>query len=120
MVAQLKTSNQGISDDQLRTYAHFGTKPGPDGRIVWKRDPNLARGFVETELWQYVRKISSPTIYIIGGRSTIVPSDTQEQLKQTIKGVEIVTMPGLGHYPSGEKPDDFTSIVNAFLARRIG
>jgi len=120
LVAQLRTGNQGISDDQLRTYAHFGTKRGPDGRIIWKRDPNLAKGFVETELWQYVRKISSPTIYVIGGRSAIVPAETQEQLKKTIQGVEIVTMPGLGHYPSQEKPAEFTAIVNAFLAKRRG
>ena len=119
LVAQLKTGNQGISEDQLRTYAHFGTKRGPDGRIIWKRDPNLAKGFVETELWQYVRKISSPTIYIIGGRSTIVPADTQEQLKKTIKGVQVVTMPGLGHYPSQEKPDEFTAIVNGFFRNRL-
>ena len=118
LLAQLKTGNQGISDDQLRTYAHFGTKRGADGRIIWKRDPNLAKGFVETELWQYVRKISAPTIYIIGGRSTIVPAETQERLKQTIKGVQIVTMPGLGHYPSEEKPAEFTAIVNSFLAKR--
>jgi pimeloyl-ACP methyl ester carboxylesterase len=84
---------------------------------VWKRDPALAKGFVETELWQYVRRIQSPTIYVIGGRSAIVPAETQEQLKQVIKGVTIVTMPGLGHYPDQEKPDDFMAIVDRFLAR---
>jgi pimeloyl-ACP methyl ester carboxylesterase len=47
-----------------------------------------------------------------------VPPETQEQLKKTIKGVQLVTMPGLGHYPSQEKPDEFTAIVNGFLARR--
>ena len=30
--------------------------------------------------------------------------------------VEIVTMPGLGHYPSDEKPDEFLAIVDKFLA----
>jgi len=117
LLAQLRKGNQGISDDQLRTYARFGSKPGPDGRIIWKRDPNLAKGFVETELWQYVRRITSPTIYIFGGRSTIVPVETQEQLKKTVPGVEIVTMPGLGHYPSQESPEAFLRIVNGFLAR---
>ena len=97
LLAQLKKSNATVSEEQLRAYAHFGTKPAPGGRIVWKRDPNLARGFIETELWQYIRKITSPTIYVIGGRSTIVPAETQVELKKTIPGVEIVTMPGLGH-----------------------
>jgi len=118
LLAQLKTGNQRVSDDQLRTYAHFGTKRSPDGRLTWKRDPNLAKGFVETELWQYVRRITSPTIYVIGGRSTIVPVETQEQLKKTIPGVQIVTMDGLGHYPSEESPDEFMRIVSPFLADR--
>lgn len=118
LLAQLKASNPTVSEPQLRAYAHFGTKPGPGGRIVWKRDPNLAKGFVETELWQYIRKIASPTIYIIGGRSAIVPAETQARLKDTIPGVQIVTMPGLGHYPDAEAPEDFLRIVNGFLGGR--
>lgn len=116
LLAQLKRENQGISDDQLRTYARYASKRDDRGRLIWKRDPNLAKGFVETELWQYVRRITSPTIYVLGGRSTIVPLDTQERLKTTIPGVQIVTMPGLGHYPSQEKPDDFIRIAKEFLA----
>ena len=116
LVAQLKTENRGTSEEQLRTYARYGSKRTPEGRVIWKRDPNLAKGFVETELWQYVRRITCPTIYIIGGRSTIVPVETQEQLKTTIRGVQIVTMPGLGHYPSQEEPEAFTRIAKEFLA----
>ena len=117
LLAQLKSENQGISEEQLRRYAHYASRRTPEGRLVWKRDPNLAKGFIETELWQYVRRITSPTIYVIGGRSAIVPAETQEQLKKTIPGVEIVTMPGLGHYPSQEQPEQFTRIARTFLAR---
>jgi pimeloyl-ACP methyl ester carboxylesterase len=117
LLAQLKRESAGTSEDQLRVYARYGSKRDASGRVIWKRDPQLAKGFVETELWQYVRRITSPTIYVIGGRSTIVPAETQEQLKKTIPGVQIVTMPGLGHYPSQEKPDEFVAIVRPFLAR---
>ena len=117
LLAELTRRNPGVSRDQLRAYARYGTKRRADGRLVWKRDPALAKGFVETELWQYVRRIASPTIYVIGGRSAIVPAGTQEQLKQVIKGVTIVTMAGLGHYPDQEAPDDFIAIVDRFLAR---
>ena len=116
LLTQLKAENQGIPEDQLRVYARYGSKRDTTGRLVWKRDPQLAKGFVETELWQYVRRITCPTIYVIGGRSTIVPPETQEQLKKTIPGVRIVTMPGLGHYPSQERPADFTRIAREFLA----
>jgi pimeloyl-ACP methyl ester carboxylesterase len=85
---------------------------------VWKRDPNLVKGFVPTELWQYVRRITSPTLYVLGGRSTIVSAATQEQLKKTIPGCEIVVMPGIGHYPHLEAPTEYVDLIRAFLSRQ--
>jgi len=84
---------------------------------VWKRDPNLVKGFVPTELWEDVREIKCPTIYILGGASSIVPPETQKQLKDTLPSVEIVTMAKLGHYPHVEAPEDYVKIVTAFLAK---
>jgi len=116
LVAQLKRTNTRTPEEMLRTYAHYGAKQREDGRIVWKRDPNLARGFVPTELWRFVRQIKCPTIYILGGASRIVPAETQEELKKTIPGVQIVVMPGLGHYPDQESTAEFLKIVQTFLA----
>ena len=117
LFADLRRRNRTVADDLLRSYAHYGTKRREDGRLVWKRDPGLAKGFVETELWRYVRQISCPTIYILGGDSAIVPPETQAQLKQTIKGVTLETIPGTGHYPDQEAPPAFNAILERFLAR---
>jgi pimeloyl-ACP methyl ester carboxylesterase len=117
LFAQLKAGSPRTADDILRAYAHFGSKKRADGRVIWKRDPNIGNGFVPTELWRFVRQIKSPIIYVLGGRSTIVPAETQEQLRKTLSQVQIVTMPGLGHYPSEENPRDFLPIVDGFLAQ---
>jgi pimeloyl-ACP methyl ester carboxylesterase len=116
LVAFLKKSNAKTPEPILRTYAHFASKQREDGRIVWKRDPNLAKGFVPTELWRFVSQIKCPTIYIIGGASRIVPAETQQKLKETLPAVQIVVMPGLGHYPDQEATADFIPIVDRFLA----
>ena len=116
LVAFLRKSNPRTPEPILRTYAHFASKPRDDGRIVWKRDPNLAKGFVPTELWRFVSQINCPTIYILGGASRIVPPETQEKLKATLSNVEIVVMPGLGHYPDQEATGDFIPIVQKFLS----
>ncbi len=117
LVAQLVKQNARTPEPLLRTYAHYGLKRRSDGRMVWKRDPNLVKGFVVTELWQHVSRITAPTIYILGGASTIVPAETQQRLKQTLPRVEIVTMPGLGHYPDAEDAAGFMTILNRFLKR---
>jgi pimeloyl-ACP methyl ester carboxylesterase len=101
----------------VRNLVHFGTKRRPDGRLIWKRDPNTVKGFVETELWQYVSKITAPTIYVLGGDSVIVPVETQARLKATLPNSEVVVMPSLGHYPSEEDTAGFLAIVNRFLKR---
>ena len=100
-----------IPEEILRRYAHFGAKQREDGRVVWKRDPNLAKGFVTTELWRFVREIN-------GGASRIVPPETPKQLKETLPGVQIVVMPGLGHYPDQEATEEFLRIAQSFLAEK--
>jgi len=116
LLESLKRSNAKTPENILRSYAHFGARQREDGRIVWKRDPNLARGFIETELWRFVREIKCPTIYILGGASRIVPPETQQKLKETLPSVKMVVMPGLGHYPDQESTEDFLRIAQAFLA----
>jgi pimeloyl-ACP methyl ester carboxylesterase len=115
LVAQLVTASRRTPETLLRTYAHFGLKTRDDGRLIWKRDPNLVKGFVETELWDAVRKITAPTLYVIGGGSRIVPPETQQKLKDTLPNARIVVMPGLGHYPDEEDTAGFMKIVQEFL-----
>jgi pimeloyl-ACP methyl ester carboxylesterase len=115
LLAQLRKNNARASDAVLVPYVRHATKRRADGRLVWKRDPQLVKGFVATDLWRFVRAITVPILYVIGGRSTIVPLETQEELKKTLPKVRIVTMPGLGHYPSDEQPQEFLAIVDEFL-----
>jgi pimeloyl-ACP methyl ester carboxylesterase len=115
LVAQLVAANRRTPEPMLRTYAHYGVKPRADGRLVWKRDPNLVKGFVETELWDAVSKITAPSLYVIGGASRIVPPETQERLKRTLRDCQIVVMPGLGHYPDEEDTAGFMKIAEPFL-----
>jgi esterase len=101
----------------VASLVHYGAKQRADGWFVWKRDPNLVKGFVATDLWRYVRAITAPTIYILGERSNIVPPETQDALRKALPRVQISTIEGAGHYPSDEKPADFVAIVDRFLHR---
>jgi esterase len=118
LIQQLTKENPKVAPSWIRNYAHFGVKARADGRLVWKRDPNLVKGFVPTDLWTSVRRITSPTIYVLGGKSTIVPADTQQELKKALRDCQIVTMPGLGHYPDVEDPPGFLAIVDKFLSHQ--
>ncbi len=116
LYAHAKTENPRTSEPVLRHLVEHGSKQRADGRIVWKRDPAILNGFVPTELWATVRRIKAPIVYILGGASTIVPAQTQVEIRQALPQAQIVTLPGLGHYPSDEKPAEFLAIVDGFLA----
>jgi pimeloyl-ACP methyl ester carboxylesterase len=116
LLAQLKADNPRTQEPVLRNLAQHGAKPRADGRIVWKRDPAILKGFIPTELWGTVRRIKAPIIYVLGGASTIVPLETQQELKRALPQAQIVTMPELGHYPSDEQPEAFLAIADRFLA----
>jgi esterase len=115
LLAQLGKANPRMSAAVLEPYVRYGTKKRADGRIEWKRDPQLVKGFVATDLWRFVRNIKSPILYIIGGRSNIVPVETQNELRKTLPNAQLITIPDVGHYPSDEKTDEVVAIVNRFL-----
>jgi pimeloyl-ACP methyl ester carboxylesterase len=116
MLVQIRTENPRTPDAILRHLAQHGARGREDGRIVWKRDPAILKGFVPTELWGTVRRIRAPILYVLGGASSIVPPATQRELKQALPQAQIVTMPRLGHYPSDEQAGEFLAIVDRFLA----
>ena len=118
LFTSLKGPNSRTPDEILRAYVHYGSKRRPDGRIIWKRDPAIGNGFVPTELWRFVRQIKSPIIYILGGRSTIVPAPTQEELKRVLPQAQIATIPDVGHYPSEENTKEFLAIADGFLSAK--
>jgi pimeloyl-ACP methyl ester carboxylesterase len=116
LIAELKQSNPRTPEETIRTYVRYGVTRDAAGRVIWRRDPRVAEGFVVTDLWRFVERISMPALYIIGGRSTIVPAETQERLKTTLPHVQVVTVADAGHYPSDEKTAETLAIVDAFLA----
>ena len=117
LLVQVKADYQRTDEALLRNFVRHGSKQRADGRIVWKRDPAITKGFVPTELWASVRRIECPIIYVLGGASVIVPAQTQEQLRRVLPKAQIVTLPGLGHSPSEENPADFLAIADRFLAQ---
>ncbi len=117
LLAHVKTENPRTAEPLLRNFVEHGAKARTDGRIVYKRDPKILDGFVPTELWATVSRIKAPILYLLGGASDIVPPDTQRQLTTSLPRAEIVSMPGLGHYPSDEKPDEATAIIKTFLQK---
>jgi pimeloyl-ACP methyl ester carboxylesterase len=84
LLQTLRQPGSRVTEDMLQEWIPHETKRREDGRVVWKYDPSIAKGFVPTELCEYVRRIQAPTLYVLGGNSSIVPQAAQERLKATL------------------------------------
>jgi esterase len=116
LLARLKNTYPRISDERLGAIITHGTRRDAEGRLFWRRDPAILGGFVATDLWQTISQIRTPILYVLGGASDIVAPETQERLRRELPKVQIITMPGLGHYPSDESTAAFMAIMDTFLS----
>ena len=115
LLAKMKTDHPRTPEPLLRHFVQHGSKVREDGRVAWKRDPAILKGFVPTELWETVRLIRAPIVYVLGGLSAIVPPDTQLELQAMLPQARIVMLAGMGHYPSDENAEAFLAVVDRFL-----
>lgn len=59
--------------------------------------------------------IRVPTLVVCGEEDLLTPPADARRLAQGIAGSRLEILPGAGHLPSLETPDDFTRVVRAFL-----
>lgn len=116
LLAKMKTDYPRTPEMLLRHFVQHASTLRDDGRVAWKRDPAILKGFVPTELWDVVRQIRAPIVYVLGGLSAIVPPETQLELQRLLPRARIVMLAGLGHYPSDENAELFLGVVDRFLA----
>jgi len=115
----LKSMRRGqtrVPEETHRNWIRYETRKLPNGRIIWKYDPNVTQGLGPVDLWTYIKKIRAPTLYMVGANSNLVPKDTQLQLKAALPNIEVVTIPDAGHYPHLDTPAVWLAVVKAFLA----
>lgn len=77
---------------------------------TWRRDLQVLK-----DTYEKLRGI--PTQLIWGDRDPAVPVKSARALQQALPGSELVVMPGIGHLPYEEAPDEFNRTLLAFLRR---
>ena len=65
----------------------------------------------------YPRLQGIPTQLIWGGRDSAVTPDSAYRLQRALPGAELVMMPGIGHLPYEEAPEEFNRVLLDFLGR---
>lgn len=95
--------------------ARHATKRLPNGKLGLKRDPGISQGFGPLELWDYVERVRSPFLLVVGSESAIVTTDQREGLLRIIPDSELVEIEGAGHIIVQDRPEEFEQTVRGFL-----
>ncbi len=96
---------------------------GQSGRIVLDYDMKIAEPFAEqgnqkaNDLWSVFRALSGcPSLAIRGALSDILSAATLAEMDRQLPGMEVVTIPRIGHVPTLEEPPAQEAIAR-LLAR---
>lgn len=89
-----------------------------------RRRPGLIRPIMAARktlpLWEAgfamrLHTLSHPTMIIWGEQDRVFPLSVGEELRRTIPGSQLVTIPDAGHLPQWEQPDLVNSVLIAYI-----
>ena len=67
-----------------------------------------------------VAAIETPALILCGDQDTVTPPDLSRELAEAIAGADLHILAGAGHLSNLERPGDFNSAVEEFIARVEG
>jgi esterase len=109
-----------MADDVVAEQEKWSVKPGADGGLVWKMDPNVRRPLrggtaqQRLDLWVPYARIACPILIVRGAESDILASATARRMCTVHKRAKVVEVPGVGHAPSLSESEAVGAIGDFF------
>jgi pimeloyl-ACP methyl ester carboxylesterase len=109
-----------LADNVVADQVKWSVKPGTDGSLLWKMDPNVRRplrgGTAQQrfDLWVPYARISSPTLIMRGADSDILDRATASRMCKVLRHAKVVEVPGVGHAPSLTEVESLEAIREFF------
>ena len=109
-----------LSDDQWRRLTETSVRRLPDGRVTPHYDPAMVMQFTHHEddytRWAEWDSLDIPVLCLRGAESDLLLRETAAQMRLRGPRAEVVEIPGCGHAPALNTPEQF-ALVEEFLAR---
>jgi pimeloyl-ACP methyl ester carboxylesterase len=108
-----------LTDAQWRRLTESSTRRLPDGRVTPHYDPAMVQQFVhhpaDYDRWDDYDRIDIPVLCLRGADSDLLLPETAEAMRDRGPRAVVVTIPGCGHAPALNVPDQL-DLVQRFLA----
>ena len=110
-----------LSDAQWRRLTETSARRTAEGKVTPHYDPNMVMQFLHHEhdydQWDAYDAIDVPTLCLRGESSDLLLADTAEEMRRRGPRAVVVTIPGCGHAPALNVPEQF-ALVERFLNGR--
>ncbi len=100
-----------ITDSQWAHLAQHGVRQLPNGQLALHYDPALAVAAEKAaamdqdiDLWPFWQAIRCPRALIWGQQSDVLLAETVQQMEAQTPGLELLSLPDIGHAPSLMEP----------------
>jgi pimeloyl-ACP methyl ester carboxylesterase len=107
-----------LSDAQWRRLAETSVRRTPEGKVTPHYDPKMVLQFThhprDYDQWEAWDAIDVPTLCLRGEASDLLLADVAEEMRRRGPRATVVTIPGCGHAPALNVPDQF-ALVERFL-----
>ena len=107
--------------EQIRGSLRHSSHRRDDGKWTWKYDPLLRRPrpanprSYEGDLWETLRAVRCPTLFVRGAQSDIVSQETAERAATELPGAKLEVVESAGHLVPGDNPVGFAHAIRPFL-----
>jgi pimeloyl-ACP methyl ester carboxylesterase len=107
-----------LSDEQWRRLTETSTRRTAEGRVTPHYDPNMVLQFEhhprDYDQWNAYDAIDVPTLCLRGETSDLLLADTAEEMRRRGPRAVVVTIPGCGHAPALNVPEQFQLVERFF------
>ena len=109
-----------MSDAQWRRLTETSTRRLPDGRVTPHYDPAIVRQFIshpqDYDQWPAWDGLQIPVLVLRGAHSDLLLPDVAEAMRNRGPRAVVVTVPGCGHAPPLNTPEQFALVERFFNA----
>jgi pimeloyl-ACP methyl ester carboxylesterase len=115
VVERIRSRQPVSSEEVLKHTAAVLTKRSAGGGYTWKRDRNVVLKYDRPDAWEYLPRISVPTLILRGADSTLLTGPVARRMQEQVPGSRLIELENAGHWVHLEQPDAFRRAVTHFI-----
>jgi esterase len=105
-----------LTPDALNRLSAEARLQPAEGGFRPKADPDVSRHWAPKDLWEEVRTITRPILFIRGGRSNVLDAQTLMDMDMAIEPARSVTLEQAGHSTFFDMEHEWLSAAEQFFA----